>query len=243
MTPRGQHRELPGYLDSTARRDLQSGPDEAVVAALTGMVGHPDYPCLGARSVFRRDTAEIVVLDEMDHPDDLATLSERLRAYAARTEGSTDFVSFIAAFRSPTIASEDTFESLLWTVLQTLHDGDDQPWADGVSDDPAQPHFAFSHAGTAFFIVGLHPAASRIARRAPLPMLVFNLHEQFEKLREDGGFDRMRTAIRTRDTRLQGSPNPMAEDHGTAHSEARQYSGRAVDDGWSPPFEAREADQ
>ena len=107
-----------------------------------------------------------------------------------------------------------------------------------MSDDAAQPHFAFSHAGTAFFIVGLHPGASRIARRAPLPMLVFNLHEQFERLRADGGFDRMRTAIRTRDTRLQGGVNPMAQDHGD-DSEARQYSGRAVEPTWEPPFQAR----
>ncbi|NYJ76280.1 guanitoxin biosynthesis heme-dependent pre-guanitoxin N-hydroxylase GntA [Allobranchiibius huperziae] len=234
-------KSLSTLLGSSARRDLESGPDDGVVRALTEMVTHPEYPCLGARSVFRRDTASVVVLDEMEHADDLATLADALRTFAARTKDATNFVSLIAAFRSPVVTSEAQFEELLWGVLQTLHDGDDQPWTEGVSDDPAQPHFAFSHAGTAFFIVGLHPAASRIARRAPLPMLVFNLHAQFERLREEGGFDRMRTAIRTRDTRLQGGVNPMAEDHGDS-SEARQYSGRAVDDDWKPPFEAREDD-
>ncbi|MBO1756289.1 guanitoxin biosynthesis heme-dependent pre-guanitoxin N-hydroxylase GntA [Allobranchiibius sp. CTAmp26] len=238
MPSRPPVRKLDTLLGSAAARDLENGPDGSVVRALTEMVTHPEYPCLGARSVFRRDTASIVVLDEMDHPDDLAALADHLRTFAAETEGSEDFVSLIAAFRSPATTTEARFEKLLWGVLQTLHDGDDQPWAHGVSQDPAQPHFAFSHAGTAFFIVGLHPGASRIARRAPLPMLVFNLHAQFERLRADGGFDRMRTAIRTRDTRLQGDVNPMAEDHGDS-SEARQYSGRAVDDTWEPPFEAR----
>ena len=229
---------LTTYLSSAADRDLHSGPDGGVVRALTEMVTHPQYPCLGARSVFRRDTASIVVLDEMDHADDLSLLGDALRTFADETRDSEQFVSLIAAFRSPTTTTEAQFETLLWGVLQALHDGDDQPWAQGVSDDPAQPHFAFSHAGTAFFIVGLHPGASRIARRAPLPMLVFNLHEQFERLREEGGFDRMRTAIRTRDTRLQGGVNPMAEDHGD-DSEARQYSGRAVEQTWEPPFQAR----
>ncbi len=238
MAPRPPAKKLDTLLGSAAGRDLESGPDGGVVRALTEMVTHPQYPCLGARSVFRRESASIVVLDEMDHADDLATLAEHLRTFGEQTRDSEHFVSLIAAFRSPATTTEAPFETLLWGVLQTLHDGDDQPWARGVSDDPAQPHFAFSHAGTAFFIVGLHPGASRIARRAPLPMLVFNLHEQFEQLREEGGFDRMRTAIRTRDTRLQGGVNPMAEDHGE-DSEARQYSGRAVDDTWKPPFEAR----
>ena len=238
MATRPPAKKLNTLLGSAAERDLETGPDGGVVRALTEMVTHPEYPCLGARSVFRRDTASIVVLDEMDHADDLASLSEALVTFADQTRDSEHFVSLIAAFRSPAVTTEAQFEKLLWGVLQTLHDGDDQPWAHGVSDDPAQPHFAFSHAGTAFFIVGLHPGASRIARRAPLPMLVFNLHEQFERLRAEGGFDRMRSAIRTRDTRLQGGVNPMAEDHGDS-SEARQYSGRAVDDAWEPPFEAR----
>ncbi len=69
--------------------------------------------------------------------------------------------------------------------------------------------------------------------------MVFNLHQQFELLRKQGGFDRMRTAIRTRDQRLQGAVNPMAEDHGN-DSEARQYSGRHIQDEWHPGFQPRE---
>jgi hypothetical protein len=45
----------------------------------------------------------------------------------------------------------------------------------------------------------------------------------------------MQQTIRRRDIALQGSTNPMLSDFGE-QSEARQYSGRAVDAGWSPPF-------
>ncbi len=148
----------------------------------------------------------------------------------------------IAVVRSPEPATEEQFEQLPWDVSRELDQRDEQRWADGVSSDPAQPHFAFSHCGTAFFVVGLHPAASRIARRAPLLTLVFNLHEQFENLRTSGGVERMRDATRTRDTRLQGAVNPMAEDHGGS-SEARQYSGRRVPHDWVPPFTARKPDE
>ena len=79
--------------------------------------------------------------------------------------------------------------------------------------------------------------ASRVARRATTPTLVFNLHEQFEALRASGQFSRMRDRIRERDERLQGTINPMVADHGE-HSEARQYSGRQVGPGWRAPFRA-----
>jgi uncharacterized protein len=88
----------------------------------------------------------------------------------------------------------------------------------------------------AFFIVGLHPRASRPARRFECPVLVFNLHDQFEQLREQGRYERMRTKIIERDVALAGSANPMLARHGTI-SEARQYSGRNISEpGWVCPF-------
>ena len=84
-------------------------------------------------------------------------------------------------------------------------------------------------------MVGLHPNASRPARRFPRPTLVFNLHDQFERLRAEGRYEKMRDKIIERDVALAGEPNPMLARHGEA-SEARQYSGRAVDDAWACPF-------
>lgn len=216
-------------------RDPAGEAEEEIVDVIAEMVAHPDYPCLGARSVFRRDAATVRVFEALDSPRTLAKLATQLQQFATDQKGSADFRSFVAVFRGPRISDETDFEALLWGALQHLHEDDPLPWAAGVSPDPTAAHFSFSHRGTAFFIVGLHPRASRIARRAPLPTLVFNLHAQFERLRDQGSFDRMRDAIRTRDAKLQGEPNPMAVDHG-AVSEARQYSGRAVEDDWAPPF-------
>jgi FPC/CPF motif-containing protein YcgG len=89
--------------------------------------------------------------------------------------------------------------------------------------------------GKAFYVVGLHPASSRPARRFRQPTLVFNLHSQFEQLRTDGRYDKLREAITARDIALAGSKNPMLAVHGT-DSEARQYSGRRVDERWVCPF-------
>lgn len=212
--------------------------DEAeLIESLHAMITHPDFPCLGARSVFRQDRARVRVYDELGGPATAAQLLADLGEFASQADIDDGFASFIALFRGPHIDGEWAFEELLWDQLREVHAADEQPWAPDVSDDPDDPHFAFSAAGTAYFVVGLHPKASRDARRAAVPTLVFNLHAQFEELRASGSFPRMRDLIRARDEALQGTINPMVNDHGQS-SEARQYSGREVGPEWQAPFDA-----
>ena len=109
------------------------------------------------------------------------------------------------------------------------------PWDAAVSDDPEDPQFSFSHAGCALFVVGLHPNSSRMARRFRWPTLVFNPRAQFERLRSEGKFERLRGLVRDREIALQGTLNPNLADFGE-RSEARQYSGRATEADWKCPF-------
>jgi FPC/CPF motif-containing protein YcgG len=106
---------------------------------------------------------------------------------------------------------------------------------------PEDVNFSFSIAGTGFFIVGLHPNSSRKARRFSRMAMVFNPHAQFDRLRESRQYDRIQKTIRARELKLQGSLNPNLSDFGT-QSEARQYSGRAVEENWKCPFHAQMQD-
>jgi FPC/CPF motif-containing protein YcgG len=230
---------LEELLGELAASQLDSAPAEQVRQSIASMVEHVEYPCLGAKSVIRRDRVTHLVLDDLTAESVSEHILVGLRAFADLVEQEDGFHSFVVTFRGPLDLDERTFEHLLWTLLQRIHDDDDQPWAPEVSADPRNPHFAFSAAGNAYFLVGLHPAASRIARRAPLPTIVFNPHAQFQQLRESGRFEGMRAAIRRRDRDLQGSVNPMAADHGEA-SEALQYSGRARPLDWEPPLVVHE---
>ncbi|MFC6707085.1 guanitoxin biosynthesis heme-dependent pre-guanitoxin N-hydroxylase GntA [Flexivirga alba] len=226
-----RQRRTGGHLGPTPPRDAD---DDTLAETFRTMIQHPDYPCLGARSVVNRHRASVLVLPRLGGGNAAPQLLDGLSRFAAETNVDEGFASFVCIFRQPERTDEKSFEQLLWQQLQSIADADNAPWSREVSDDPVEPHFSFSAAGTAYFVVGLHPDASRIARRAPWPTLVFNLHEQFQNLRTDGGFDRMRERIRSRDSELQGCPNPMVEDFGDA-SEARQYSGRAVKAEWTPP--------
>jgi FPC/CPF motif-containing protein YcgG len=198
------------------------------------------FPCFGAKSAFRLGTYRFGLYGDMGTAAATAGLARDLFTFAderAAIDGT--FTTFLASFTGPTPPDEHAFERQLWATLQALHDLDapHHAWDPSVSDDPDDPLFSFSFAGTAFFVVGLHAASSRAARRFAWPTLVFNAHDQFEALRESGRFPRFQRVIRQAEETLQGTINPMLADYG-ARSEATQYSGRQVEPTWRCPFHA-----
>jgi FPC/CPF motif-containing protein YcgG len=209
--------------------------DANAARVFRSIVADTGYPCLGARSVFNQRRATVRGYPRLGTVESARQLLPDLLRFSRSIDLTEGFASFVAVFRPDGCTDEMAFERRLWRQLEAIHELDTEPWDGSVSDDPADPHFAFSAGGTAYFVIGLHPGASRPARRAPQSILVFNPHQQFECLRASGRFDRMRDTIRRRDLAANGSINPMVADHGHI-SEACQYSGRRVDDGWRPSF-------
>ncbi|NTZ42861.1 YqcI/YcgG family protein [Altererythrobacter sp. SALINAS58] len=203
------------------------------------------FPCVGAKSALARDTLDVMVCHDLTSAWDDLRIHRRLLDWSqAYREDKSGLRSIVAIFNQPASLSEVQFERAMWTRIQSLADKDhwlEQPYDEDVSPDPEDPHFSLSFGGEAYFVVGLHPSASRPARRFEKPALVFNLHDQFEDLRENGRYERMREAILDRDKALAGTINPMLRRHGEA-SEAAQYSGRLVDEGWTCPFSDKRND-
>ncbi len=207
-------------------------------------IGDHAFPCVGAKSALARGNLEIISARDITSAWNDVKIHDVLLqwAYAYRDEPE-GLRSLAVVFEGPNSLSETEFEAHLWNRIQSLADKDHwrgQPYDERVSGDPGSPHFSLSFGGEAFFVVGLHPNASRPARRFKRPTMIFNLHDQFEKLREDGRYERMREAILERDRGLAGDVNPMLSRHGES-SEARQYSGRMVPPDWQPPFEDKRA--
>ena len=227
--------------------DPGGAPDlfaSAAVGAFRGFVLDPGFSCVGAKSAVMREGYRLGVYDTLAGEGATAGLCRDLYDFCREVEGVPpgDFRTFVALFRGPTDLGEPEFERRLWEQLRKLNavDAPLHGWDPAVSPDPADPHFAFSFAETAFFIVGLHPRSSRLARRFPWPALAFNPHAQFKHLKEAGRWERLKEVIRAREQTLQGSLNPNLADHGDA-TEARQYSGRPVEPGWEPPFQPVQA--
>ncbi|MDB4906791.1 MAG: hypothetical protein JWO05_1575 [Gemmatimonadetes bacterium] len=211
-------------------------PVEELDAAFRAFVEDPAFSCLAGRGVVRRGGHALHRYGALGSDRSTRALARDLRAWLAGTSGG-EMRAFVAVFPSRPATSEEGFERGLWQQLQQLHEseGAGAGWDPRVSDDPADPEFAFSFGGTALFVIGLHPASSRLARQFVAPTLVFNPHEQFDRLREDGRFERMKSVVREREIALQGSLNPNLADFGEV-SEARQYSGREAERDWQCPF-------
>jgi FPC/CPF motif-containing protein YcgG len=202
----------------------------------------PEFPCVGAKAAFNSSSYVLRTYGELGDGDSTANLSAALCDFTqSEVVHASEYATFIAIFERPRDTNEVQFENLFWRQLSRLHELDAAhfDWDPNVRSDPADPHFSFSFGGQALYVIGLHAHSSRDARRFPWPALVFNPHEQFERLRADGKWKRMQETIRARDLELQGTINPMLSDFGEA-SEARQYSGRAVEEDWRAPFKAVE---
>lgn len=226
--------------------DMKFMPDPDLGDSFLEFLRAETYPCVGAKLALACDSIETQEFNALGDHDNDQPLIKGLARFVAMIEASPPdegiVHSYVALFRGPFDMNEFRFESMMWSQLWRIHELDilaGNPYADDVSRDTDSPQFSLSTAGHPFFVIGLHPHASRLARRFSHPALVFNSHRQFVKLKEDGRFEKMQAATRSRDIELQGSVNPNLADFGDA-SEARQYSGREVEDNWRCPFDFKE---
>ena len=198
-----------------------------------------DFPCLGAKSAIAKGQLEVFVATDLRSNEDDKTIHDVLVKTGNEYRGDRKpFRSVAIIFPETPTMGENSLEAALWKRLQALSDIDVAagfPSDPKVSSRPEADDFAISFGGEGYFVVTLHPGASRASRNFQDTILVFNLHQQFEQLRDDNIFEKLSEKIVERDTLHCGSRNPMLGEHGKSSS-ARQYSGRAVDDDWQCPF-------
>ena len=207
--------------------------------AFSAFIRNASFPCVGAKAAEAHDSLTFYHGWSLRSGwDDVALQDELSRFAEAYRQEPALYRSFVALFHEAGVDGEVEYERFLWERLQSLSNKDawrSYPYDTAVEANPASPHFSLSFGGLAFFVVGMHPNASRPARRFQLPAMVFNIHDQFERLRASGLYENMRQKILDRDQTLAGSVNPMLSRHGDS-SEARQYSGRVVSGEWEAPF-------
>ena len=200
------------------------------------------YPCVGAKSAIGKGQMTAYIANSLVSAWDDVALTRELIEFAKEYSASrTMFQTFVAIFPNTPTLDEPSFEDALWQRISSLQNKDEwlgQEYDPSVSPDPASPKFSLSFGGQSFFVVGMHPNASRPARRFQVAALVFNLHDQFNQLRESGQYEKMRETILSRDEDFAGSINPMVARHGES-SEASQYSGRIVGPDWQCPWPGR----
>lgn len=213
----------------------------SLAAALHAFIDNESFPCLMAKSALNSAQLKCITVMHMACPvHDAAILHFLYRFIDEYKQHENGYCSAAVIFEQPTAITEDMFEQLLWQRLQSLANMDAQHYAydSRVSANPMDNKFSFSLREEAFYVIGMHPASSRKARQFSHPTLIFNPHAQFESLREENKYERIKGLIRKRDVAYSGSVNPMLSDFGTA-SETMQYSGKQYDEHWQCPLHSK----
>ena len=213
--------------------------DEVVFNEYYNFLSNKAFPCVAAKAAMAKDHIKLLVADNFACPKDdkliLNFIYDFTHFYRKCAKG---FYSAAVIFKQPEIVNEEMFDELLWKRLAALRSMDalQYPHDSRVAANPDDSNFSFSLMEEAFFIVGLHPTSSRPARRFKYATLVFNPHAQFETMKKDARYEKMKTIVRKRDVSFSGSVNPMLTDFGEA-SEVYQYSGKNYDSQWQCPLQ------
>ena len=196
------------------------------------------FPCIGAKAALSMDHVKCFVALDMASPQEdekiLSFIYQFVDSYRSSNES---FHSAAVIFYCPQAPSEPEFEDMFWLRLNSLAVLDRRKFTHDqrVDADPKSNRFSFSLKEEAFFIIGLHPSSSRMARRFAYPAIVFNPHEEFVRLKRLGRYESMKKVVRRRDKMYSGSVNPMLKDFGEA-PEVFQYSGKQYDSTWKCPL-------
>jgi len=217
---------------------MVSGNTERIVKEYLEFINSGDFPCIAAKAAVQNETIKCLVAGHIACPADDTRILEFLYEFVDDyRQSDKPYQSAVIIFDEYANLSEELFDSFLWQRLQALSNMDalKYKYDSRVSPDVESAFFSFSIKEEAFYIIGLHPSSSRLARQFKYPAMVFNPHAQFEELRRTNKFENIKKAIRKRDIALSGSVNPMLVDFGEM-SEAFQYSGRQYDSTWQCPF-------
>ena len=217
--------------------------EACVIQQYKDYLNNKNFACIAAKAAVAKQQVNCLVLDHLACPkDDNATLQFLYSFVDQYRSSKTFYHSAAIIFRGPQISNDTLFDKMMWQRLQALSDlhAKEHTYDKRVGADPKGANFSFSLKEEAFYIIGLHPASSRLTRQFAYPTLVFNPHDQFEQLRQTAKYENIKSVVRKRDIAYSGSVNPMLEDFGEA-SEVYQYSGRQYDDTWECPLKINHA--
>lgn len=189
-----------------------------------------------AKAVATRGLITVHEVSDLDDKKMIPSIMSKLYGFVDEYRKRPDRLSsFIITF--DTQMNFEEYENFFWNVLHNIDEKDKKQYDfdPRVSSDPLSPEFSFSMKSEAFFILALHPESPRLARRFKVPSIVFNPHQQFENLRKNGVYSKVRDVIRFRDKMLQGFINPMLKDFGEK-SEIFQYLGKTYSDTAQVPY-------
>lgn len=142
------------------------------------------FPCTFAVAGARKETLRFGFVADLDLKSSWQPLPEILREYLKIYQELSRETSLVVFFGDSGGARDlAEYNAKFWSVMQFLHDQDEEPWPGGTPTDPDDPLWEFSFAGTQIFVVCNNPAhEQRASRHSPGFMITFQPRWVFEGL-------------------------------------------------------------
>jgi uncharacterized protein len=203
---------------------------------LRGMCYHDSYPCHGTIPVFRYGNERVAVFDSMDRcniEEVCYVLCKFYMEYLAGEPGNE--LTFFLMFSELKNWKRKKFRREFWILLKKIAKMQAEyfGYAEGYSPVLNDSNFSFSFAGVSTFIAAFFNDSPRVSRRFGYTTLVFNIREQFNKLKAEGKFEAFKSAVKKREEKVQNNFNTNLSDFGS-ESEWRQYD--SIDTQSACPF-------
>src|SRR5690606_15369143 len=152
---------------------------------LSQFIFQKDFPCIMAKSLFKNGHVAIYSARDLLSPVTQNFILEEMYQFIEKFRAAPEKLSsFMIALDLKGLSFQE-FEKIFWKFLSDLYLMDKANYGHDprVSSNPDDGDFSFSIKEESFFILGLHPKSPRKSRRFSIPTIVFNPHEQFERLR------------------------------------------------------------
>jgi FPC/CPF motif-containing protein YcgG len=198
---------------------------------LSSHILETNFPCIMAKAVVNKGFFHTFSLPNLNTGSVKTALKNLHNFISEMHTKKARLSSCVIVIEDEKLNDFPVFENKFWSFLKELNSLDKKSHKPdpSVDADPTSSKFSFSIKSESFFIIALHPESPRWARRFKYPAIVFNPHKQFEELRENGTYKKVRDLIRKKDKLLQGNENPMLQNFGEK-SEVYQYLGKIYSD-------------
>lgn len=162
------------------------------------------FPCILGQKGFRANQLRFAFLSDFRSCKSREELAKALAEYGQQARTCGQYTSFVAFFDTPcslrsSYGVED-FEQVFWSLLQDIHELDEQSWPVDVPQDVDQTLWEFCFGGEPYFVLCATPAHHRRkSREFPYFYVAFQPRFVFEKIHDQTVFGRkMKERIRER---------------------------------------------
>lgn len=180
----------------------------AQFAAMLGD-GEKPYPCIPGKQGFHQDHLRFGFVEDPTKSMASVQLATLLKEYGEVARDTGKYASLVVFFDSRTLLGDvDQYQSCFWSLLNKVHELDEEPWPADIPTDPHNPKWEFCFNGEPYFAFCATPAHQiRKSRQFPCFLIAFQPRWVFDEINAETTFgQKLKKAIRQRLVSYDGIP-------------------------------------